>query len=464
MAKLIADSFRSDPRVAQAKALVLETLAEYQARITGVRPPDPALKRPYQDLIDEFGELRGGALLYPYLGAGIGRGPLVELADGSVKYDFISGIGVHHWGHSHPAIVEASLSAAMQDTVMQGNLQQNAESVELARILLVAANSKGAALKHCFFSTSGATANENALKVIFQKRTPADRLLAFEGCFMGRTLALSHITDRAAYREGLPAMMSVDYVPFFNQEHPAESTKSSVEHLRRYLARYPGRHAAMIFELVLGEGGFYPGSRDFFAALMEVAKENGLALMVDEIQTFGRTTELFAYQDLGLDEFVDVVTIGKLAHVPATLFKGEFKPKPGLLSQTFTSTTAAIFAARVIIKGLLEDGYFGRDGKIARLHDHFERRLREIGERHPGLIAGPFGIGGMIAFTPFRGDPDKVKKFVHALFDAGVISFYCGSDYSRVRFLIPVGAISPEQIDDALDIVETTLGKVANAS
>lgn len=464
MAKLIADSFRSDPRVAEAKALVLETIAEYQARITGVRPPDPELRKSYGEVIDEFGELRGGALFYPYLGSGIGAGPLVELADGSVKYDFISGIGVHHWGHSHPALLEASLTAAMQDTVMQGNLQQNTESVELARILLAAANSKGAALKHCFFSTSGATANENALKIIFQKKSPANRLLAFEGCFMGRTLALAHITDRAAYREGLPPMMSVDYVPFFDPDRPAESTKSSVEHLKRYLARYPGRHAAMIFELVLGEGGFYPGTRDFFVALMEAAKENALAVMVDEIQTFGRTTELFAYQDLGLDEFIDAVTIGKLAHVPATLFKGEFKPKPGLLSQTFTSTTAAIFAARVIIKGLLEDGCFGQDGKIARLHHHFERRLREIGDRHPGLINGPFGIGGMIAFTPFLGDPNKVQKFVHALFDAGVISFYCGPDHSRVRFLIPVGAISPEQIDDALGIVEATLVKVANAS
>ena len=76
---------------------------------------------------------------------------LVELADGSVKYDFISGIGVHHWGHSHPAMVEASLDAALRDTVMEGNLQQNVESVELVRSLLDAANAKGAKLKHCFF-------------------------------------------------------------------------------------------------------------------------------------------------------------------------------------------------------------------------------------------------------------------------------------------------------------------------
>jgi len=177
---------------------MLEALADHQERITGVKPPDPALRTPYEQVLREFGRIRAGNLFYPYIGSGIGRGPLVELADGSVKYDFISGIGVHHWGHSHPVLVEAALDAALRDTVMQGNLQQNMESVELARTLLDAATASGAGLKHCFFSTSGAMANENALKIIFNKRAPADRLLALDGCFAGRTLGLSQVTDRPA--------------------------------------------------------------------------------------------------------------------------------------------------------------------------------------------------------------------------------------------------------------------------
>jgi len=461
MTELVADSFFSDPRVAQAKDLLLGALAEHQAEITGIRPPDPDLKKSCDEIIAEFGELRGGPLFYPYLGSGIGRGPLVELADGSVKHDFISGIGVHYWGHSHPEIVEAALDAALSDIVMQGNLQQNVESASLARMLLDAANAAGADLRHCFFSTSGAMADENALKIIFQAKSPADRLLAFSNCFSGRTLALSNVTDRPAYRAGLPLTMSVDYVPFFDPERPAESAKRSVDHLERHLARYPGRHAAMLFELVQGEGGFSPGDRDFFIALMEILKQNNVAVMVDEIQTFGRTTELFAYRHFGLDEFVDVVTIGKLSQVCATLFREEFKPKPGLLSQTFTSSTAAIHAARVIIGGLLERGYFGPDGKIARLHDHFVKRLSEIAGRHPELVSGPFGIGGMVAFTPFGGDHGKVMEFIHALFEAGVICFYCGSGPTRVRFLIPVGAITWTHIDEVAGIVEETLVAVA---
>ena len=457
MKRTVSDELASDPRVVEAKRVLLDSLAEYQKRISGIRPPVPELRVSYDVLVKEFGELRGGPLFFPYLGSGLGNGVLVELADGSVKYDFISGIGVHYWGHSHRAVVEAQLNAAMRDIVMQGNLQQNVEGVSLARTLLSGANRKGAKLRHCFISTSGAMANENALKAIFQKKYPADRILAFDGCFMGRTLALSQITDKAAYREGLPPSMSVDYVPFFDPGRPEESTRTAVDSLKRFLGRYPGKHAVMCLELVLGEGGFHPGQRTFFLALVEVLQQHNVAILVDEIQTFSRTTELFAYQHFGLDDHVDVVTIGKSAQVCATLFKEEYKPRAGLLSQTFTASTSALFAADVIIRALMDGDYFGPDGKIARIHSYFETRLEEIQSRLPGLIAGPFGIGAMIAFTPFGGDPEKVKKFIHALFDAGVISFYAGSDLSRVRFLLPIGAVTFADIDAVCSILEDTL-------
>ncbi|MEW6351957.1 MAG: aminotransferase class III-fold pyridoxal phosphate-dependent enzyme [Thermodesulfobacteriota bacterium] len=463
MNQLVAERFARDPRVAQAKQLLLEALREHQQGITGIRPPDPGRAVTYAELLEEFGMLRAGALYYPYLGSGIGNGPLVELADGSVKYDFISGIGVHHWGHSHPEIVGSALEAALRDTVMQGNLQQDAACVDLARTLTAAANSRGASLTHCFFSTSGAMANENALKLIFQKKHPADRLLAFDRCFMGRSLALCQITDKPAYREGLPGIMAVDYVSFFDPKHPHESTQHAVDQVRRHLARYPGRHAGMIFELIQGEGGFYPGEAAFFRAIMEVLREHDLAIMVDEIQTFGRTEGLFAYQHFGLDEFVDVVTVGKLLQVCASLFSEKYRPGPGLLSQTFSASTSAIFAARTILSRLLAGDFFGADGKNSLVHKRFVQRLQETEARHLDLVEGPYGLGAMIAFTAFKGDAQKVKAFVQALFAAGVIAFFCGSEVTRVRFLVPVAAITLDQIDEVAAIVERVLLEVAQA-
>lgn len=457
MKKTLGNRLAEDPRILQAQQVILDTLSEFQQDLTSVRGPDPDLKQSYEEAIAAFGELRGAPLYFPYLGSGLGKGALVELADGSVKYDFISGIGVHHFGHCHPEIVKAQLQAAMRDTVMQGNLQQNTESPALAGTLVSAANRYGASLRHCFFSTSGAMANENALKTIFQNKYPADRVLAFQGCFAGRTLALCNITDKAAYREGLPPLLHVDYVPFFDHARPAESTRLAVEALQSHLLRYPGRHAAMCMELVLGEGGFYPGSREFFVSLLEILKEHSIAVLFDEIQTFSRTTELFAFQHFGLDEYADVVTIGKSAQVCATLFRDEFNPKPGLLSQTFTGATSALFASRVIVEELLRGGFFGREGSIARIHDHCVKHLRGIEARHPELIAGPFGIGAMVAFTPLSGAYQEVQRFVHALFDAGVISFYAGTEPTRARFLLPVGAVTFEDIDRVAAIVEATL-------
>ncbi|MEW6530359.1 MAG: aminotransferase class III-fold pyridoxal phosphate-dependent enzyme [Thermodesulfobacteriota bacterium] len=461
MEKLVAESFLSDPKVLEAKSLILQSLRAHQGQLTGIRPPVLQLKKSYEELVDEFSRLRGGPLFYPYFGSGIGNGPLVELADGSVKYDFISGIGVHYLGHSHQAVMEAALDAALRDTVMQGNLQQNEESLDLARMLVAAANAQGAQISHCFFATSGAMANENALKLAFQKKSPADRLLAFEGGFAGRTLALSQVTDKPDYREGLPITLAVDYVPFFDPNSAQNSTNRALAIIERYLKRYPGRHAAMVFELVQGEGGFYPGDARFFAALMKLLRDNGVTVIVDEIQTFGRTAEVFAFQHYGLDEWVDIVTIGKLSQVCATLFREDYKPRPGLISQTFTASTAAIFASLAIIKTLTTDDYFGPDGRIARLHKHFVSRLHQIAERHPQLLTGPYGVGAMIACTPFQGEAEKVKKFMHELFDAGVIAFYCGSSVTRVRFLIPVGAVTFDDIDRVTEIVEATLVQVA---
>ncbi|MFH1113371.1 MAG: aminotransferase class III-fold pyridoxal phosphate-dependent enzyme [Pseudomonadota bacterium] len=460
MNRTTADEFLSDPRIREARRILLQTREEYCARLKGIRPPDSSLRIGYDRLLKEYGDLRGGDLFYPYLGSGLGNGALVELADGSVKYDFISGIGVHHWGHSHPAIMEALLEAALSDTVMQGNLQQNVESVELARTLLEGVNRRGACLKHCFFATSGAMANENALKIMFQKQFPADRILAFEGCFMGRTLALSQITDKPEYRDGLPRTISVDYLPYFSADRPEESIRRAVDQLKRHLRRHPGKHAGMAFELVLGEGGFYPGSREFFMELMQIVTDHGIPILIDEIQTFGRTPELFAFQYFGLDRFADLVTVGKAAQVCATLFRDEFTPRPGLLSQTFTSSTAAIRAGTLVVRQLMEGGYLGSDGKIARFHERFVSHLEGMAERNPEMIRGPYGIGAMTAFTPAGGEPTVVKKFIHALFDAGVIGFYAGADPCRVRFLIPVGAVTFDDIDAACSIVESTSARM----
>jgi acetylornithine aminotransferase len=459
MAKLVAEALAADSRVAEARRLLLAALTDHQQRLAGVRAADPQRKGAYEQAIKQFETLRGGSLYYPYLSSGIGRGPLVELADGSVKYDMISGIGVHYFGHSHPDLMLATVDAALRDTVMQGNLEQGIESVALSQTLISAA--EGSRLAHCFLTTSGAMANENALKIAFQKKSPANRLLAFTGAFAGRTLALAQITDKAAYRAGLPTVLSVDYIPFFDPHNAKQSADAALATLRRYLDRYPGLHAAMCFELVLGEGGYFPGSREFFVPLMQELKSRGVLVWADEIQTFGRTTRPFAFQHFELSEFVDIATVGKLTQVCATLFSDELVPRPGLMSQTFTAATASILTAQTILGAMLGGDFFGSDGRIARMHRHIVNKLEAMAAAHPQWIRGPFGIGAMIAFTVFDGKDATAKKFLQSLFEAGVIGFIAGANPARVRFLLPVGGIDEADINAVCAILEKTLAQFA---
>ena len=447
MNRSIKNQLINNPEYQQAKRLILELIEREKDSLNAPQKADPHKKESYELLILRIKELRGMGLYYPYLGSGRGNGLFVELADGSCKYDLICGIGVHFFGHAHPEIISSCFDAATSDTVMQGNLQQNVDSVELMQQI-----AKAAKMQHVFLSTSGAMANENALKIIFQKTFPAHRIIAFEGCFAGRTLALSQVTDKPQFREGLPETVAVDYIPFYDPQHPEESTKTCLHVLNEHLKRHPKEYAVLFLELVQGERGFYSGSKAFFQAIINCAKAHGLAVIADEVQTFARTEELFAFHHFEL-EGIDLVTIGKIAQLGATLWNDEFNPKQGLLSQTFTASTSSIHASQWIFDALMQGNFYGKNGKNAKLHAAFMHRLEKL-KPH---IQGPFGIGSMIAFTPFNGEKAVAEKCAHKLFDNGVISFIAGSNPTRIRFLLPAGIMNLSDVDPIMDIVEKTI-------
>ncbi|MFM7926233.1 MAG: aspartate aminotransferase family protein, partial [Pirellula sp.] len=145
-----------DPRVENARQLLLQALESHRSKITHVRPPNPDLVPAYQAELDRLTKARGAATYFPYISSGLGNGPLIELGDGSVKLDFIVGIGVHGMGHSDPRMLSATIDAALEDTVMQGNLQHDSASLWMCERLIALAQSQGAKLDHCLLSTSGA--------------------------------------------------------------------------------------------------------------------------------------------------------------------------------------------------------------------------------------------------------------------------------------------------------------------
>jgi 4-aminobutyrate aminotransferase-like enzyme len=400
--------------------------------------------------------MRGRPLFFPLLAAGPGQGARVRLADGTTKLDFIGGIGVYAFGHSDRDLLRTAVVAAAADTVFQGHLLPGPEYVRLSKALLRQA---GRRLKHCWLSVSGSIANENALKMVYQKHSPADRIVVFERAFAGRTLAMAELTDKPSFREGLPLRGNVLHVPFWDAADPDGSTLRSLETLDAHLSRHPGQVAAMLFELVQGEGGIYDAPREFFAALMTRCQKARVAVWVDEVQTFARTGELFAFRTLGLDELVDVVTVGKILQGSAVLCRKEYNPRPGLVAGTYAGATVGMAVGARIIERLEEEGYLGPEGRVAVLGRRIARRFESLRKRMPRAVGPVTGMGAMVAFVPFDGSPEIASTVLRAAFEEGLIVFGAGSSPSKVRMLPPVNA-TDEELEAAFAILEKALRRV----
>jgi acetylornithine/N-succinyldiaminopimelate aminotransferase len=456
---LESSSYRS------AKNELLKVIAEASQKIRGVRPPSGSaeVKEAYAKLLQDFSNDKGREPYFPFLSSGIGAGPYVELMDGSVKMDLITGIGVNFFGHSHPELMAEMIDSVPAD-LFQGNLQPGIEAQKLLSTILAEVSGKSK-LKHGWITTCGTMANENALKMVRQKKAPATKILAFKDCFCGRSTAMAELTDNAGYRQGQPVYGEVEYLSFYSPALGLEgSLKRTLGEMQEHFARYPGKFAALMMEPIQGEGGFNAAPREFYVRVFEEAKKAGLFIWLDEIQTFGRTGELFAFQKLGLDEYVDIVTAAKMLQASVFLWSDDLTPKPGLVAGTFAGPTSGLRAATKTIEILKRDGFLGPQGKIEKLSAQFVKNLSHMRETTcQGMVGEIRAVGGMIAFLPFEGKMDDCKVVLKKLFDLGVVAFYCGHGPYLIRMLPPLGAMTEADIDVACGLIEKALHEVKAA-
>ncbi len=436
-------------------------LGQEQATLNKLTPPRASLAVDYQAWLEEFAALRGRNLIFPYLSSGRGNGPFTELADGSVKYDLVNGIGVNILGHGHPVYRTALLESAANDIITGGNLLPYPEPYQLSKTLIGAvARSK---LKHLWFACSGTMANEQALKVIWQKRRPRTKLLAFRKGFAGRSIAMEDVTDYPEDREGMPPCIDVTYVDHFDHHHPQEATAKTLQQLEQAWAAAPDQYAAMIIELIQGQAGFNFGPREYYVAIFDWAVQKGIPIWIDEIQTFGRTRELFAFQMYGLEKYPDVVTAAKVIQCGVTLYSAEFNPRPGLLGGTFVGSLSSLRAGRMIVEHLLQNGYYGPQGKLAALEHDFVSRLNHLAQTScRQRLHDVRGIGAMISFEVGDSSAAATHQFLQALFKAGVIAFSGGRDPVRVRLLPSVVTTHAQHLQEIFSIIEATILQTVN--
>ncbi len=437
------------------ETLISNTLKSSE-HLNAVRSADPAKESLSKDMFAKYGKLRGRDLFFNFIGSGRGHGPYVELIDGSVKLDLINGIGINVLGHSHPEILKASVCGALSDVVMQGNLQPNQEYGQVLE-KLVEVSARGSRLKYAWLTTCGAMAGENALKMARQKTNGARKVIAMENAFAGRSTIMAEITDNPAFREGLPTYDEVLRIPFYNKHDP-ESSQKALEMLNKHIEENKNNICVFCFEPMQGEGGYNVAPREYFIPLFESCRKANIPIWFDEVQTFCRTTEFYAFQTLKLGEYVDITTVAKSLQGAATLYTEELNPKAGLVSGTFAGSSSALASSKAVMDILDNDGYMGPQGKIQKIHNEFKQMLNEINESGPckGLLREAEGMGLMIGVIPLDGSKEKMMLLNKKLFNNGIICFGCGRGPFKLRFLLPA-ILETKHIQEAKVILQKSI-------
>ncbi|WP_133646048.1 4-aminobutyrate--2-oxoglutarate transaminase [Paraburkholderia flava] len=382
--------------------------------------------------------------------------------EGRRYIDFAAGIAVNNTGHRHPKIVAAIREQLDHFTHTAYQIVPYASYVELAE--KINRRAPGDHPKKTAFFTTGAEAVENAIKIA-RAATGRPGVIAFTGGFHGRTMMGMALTGKVApYKLGFgPFPSDVFHAPFPNALHgvSVEDSLKAIEFMFKADID-PKRVAAIIFEPVQGEGGFYQAPVEFVRALRKLCNEHGILLIADEVQTgFARTGKLFAMHHY--DVVPDLMTIAKslAGGMPLSGVVGRAEimdaAAPGGLGGTYAGNPLAVAAAHAVLDIIDEEQLCER---AVKLGDRVKAKLTAL-QRDVPQIAEVRGPGAMVAVEfckPGSHEPDAefTKRVQTRALERGLLLLVCGVYSNVVRFLFPL-TIQDAVFDEALSILDEVL-------
>jgi len=376
--------------------------------------------------------------------------------------DFGAGIAVLNTGHRHPKVIEAVKAQLDCFTHTAFQIVPYENYLTLAERLNQRVPINGPA-KTTFFST-GAEAVENAVKIA-RAATGRPGIIAFTGAFHGRTLMTLSLTGKVTpYKTGFGPFAS----PVYHARYPDALHGVSVEDALESLAALfrsdisPQQVAAILYEPIQGEGGFYVAPPAFVQALRQLCDQHGILLIADEIQSgFARSGRLFA-SDYLPEAKPDIVTMAKsLAGgmvLSAVSGRAEIMdaPQPGGLGGTYAGSPPAIAAALAVLEIIDEEKLCER---ALRLGEQLRETLLGAGCR---ALAEVRGRGSMLAaeFHTEEGQPcaATASAIQRKALEQGLLLLTCGVHGNVIRFLYPL-TIPDEQFSAALSLLATILAE-----
>jgi predicted acetylornithine/succinylornithine family transaminase len=369
------------------------------------------------------------------------QGTKVWDANGKEYLDFISGIAVNNVGHTNPEVVEAIIEQAKQ--MLHVNVFGKSLvpiQVDLAREL---AKVTPPGLEKIFFTNSGTEAIEGAIK-LSRRATGKHKIIAFAGAFHGRTCGSLSISYREVYRKPFePLLPGVIFVPFNDLAAAEEAIAPDV--------------GMVIVEPIQGEGGIHVPDDDFLPGLRSLCDQNGAFLVLDEIQTgFGRTGKFFACEHWNV--IPDILVVAKALGGGMPL--GGFISKPDVMNiltdpplshmTTFGGHPVSCAAGLASLHIILRDKLVERSATIGM---ELKSRLLDLKKKYP-VIADVRGKGLMIGLE--FSTPEITKKIVGHAQNLGLILSWSMYSGGTVRVAPPLNVL-PEEIDQALNIIETSI-------
>jgi 4-aminobutyrate aminotransferase/(S)-3-amino-2-methylpropionate transaminase len=397
-----------------------------------------------------------------------GEGATLTDVDGNTFLDFTGGVGCLNVGHANPRLIEAVQEQAAKFFHTDFTIVPYEVYITLAERLIAISPFSGPA-KAAFFN-AGTEAVENAVKFA-RSYTKRPAVIAFEGGFHGRTLLSMTMTSKThPYKAGLGPFAPEVYRMPFAQDYRGPSAAEALAALERALVTQVAAEsvAAIVVEPIQGEGGFVVAPQEFMQGLRRICDDNGIVLVVDEVQTgFGRTGKMFAIEHYGVEP--DLITIAKAIAgglpLSGVIGKAEIMDAPGdsAIGGTYVGNPVAQAAALAVLDVFEEDGLVDR---AARLGETIRGRMETWAARWDA-IGDVRGVGAMLAIELVHDReskdpaPEVATAVVEAAAERGLLLLKSGIYSNCIRVLLPF-VITDAELDEALGVweqaLEVTLG------
>lgn len=396
------------------------------------------------------------------------EGAIITDADGRKLIDFAGGIGVQNAGHCPPPVVKAIQEQAgkfIHSCVNVSLFEKYIELCEkLAKLLPHGENTK------VMLTNSGAESVENAVKIARQA-TGKPAIVCYNGSFHGRTMMAMTLTSSIKYKTGCgpfaPEVYRLDF-PFYSSDEKKKYSEEifvneQIQKLKNFFSTQVSTNqtAAIIIELVQGEGGFNVAPKSYIKFLRQFCTENKILLIIDEVQSgFGRTCDWASYNHFEIlpDISVWAKSIGGGMPIGAVIGKAEImdKASSGTIGGTYLGNPLSCVSALATIS-YMEENKINERAKIVakKVKSTFEK----LQNKFPKIVYDVRGLGAMLAMEIRKPNnepnPEFVKLLISKCHENGLIIISNGTYGNCVRILSPL-IIEEEVLDKGLLILENS--------